>query len=99
MELVAEYAGDAAYHLQSDQSVSVWPVPFGPRTAVAAHNDRWYVGDNTQFVIDVFTVDGQQTHSYRRTDQPLPVTTSDVDQFVAEILTGIPAERRDRLER
>jgi hypothetical protein len=97
VELVGEYAGDAGYHLQSNQSVTVWPVPFGPRTAVAAHDDRWYVGDNARFVIDVFAPDGRQTHSFRRADPPVPVTASDVEQFVAEVLTGIPVERRDRL--
>lgn len=60
--------------------------PFGRRTAFAAARDRFYVGDNAAYEIQVYSLSGRLIQVIRKAGAALPLRRSDVRSFEDSVL-------------
>jgi len=75
---------------------SSMPRPLGKRTAIAAGEERLYVGTGDRFEVAVFSLEGERVGTLRDTVTPAPVTDDRIEEYVERRVAGVeePARRR-----
>lgn len=103
VDTIAVAAGGETFREASRGGIAQWAIPFGSRPYTALGTDRVYVGNGQGFIIDVYALDGAHLQSIRVPEEPQPVTSGMVEQWVDASLAAPfydgNAELRDRYRR
>lgn len=75
------------------------PHPFGRSTVMAIAEDRVYLGDGGEYLIESYSLTGDTLPPIEWRGPDRRIKSTDVDAYVDEMLEGVPAERAPELRR
>lgn len=75
------------------------PHPFGRQTSVAIGTDRVYIGDGSDFEVEVYDLAGRRLPTIRWEGSNREITRQHLDTFESERVAAVRAERRPAIRR
>lgn len=75
------------------------PHPFGRQTNVAISGDRVFIGDASEYSVEVYDLTGQSLGRIEWTGPNREISDADYEAHAREVLEGLPEERRPAMRR